>query len=88
MAAALEVMGISLAMSIITFGLPSLWSSCTPKPIDVSGWSDQEKVGWWIPALVSVETVDHQLHTYIHVHHSGDTSDAHTSALTAPRTVN
>lgn len=42
--AALEVMCISLAMSIISFGLPSLWSTCTPKPTDTTNLSDQEKV--------------------------------------------
>lgn len=41
---ALEVMCISLAMSIISFGLPSLWSTCTPKPTDTTNLSDQEKV--------------------------------------------
>jgi hypothetical protein len=36
-------MGIATLMTLISFLLPVLWNRCTPLPIDMEDWSDQEK---------------------------------------------
>ena len=39
----LEVVLVVSLMSLITMLLPLLWLKCTPLPVDMEGWSDQEK---------------------------------------------
>lgn len=39
----LEVLLITVVMSLITCLLPYLWTKCTPLPVDMKGWSEQEK---------------------------------------------
>ncbi len=38
-----EVMIITTIMSLISIILPLLWTKCTPLPVDMKGWSAQEK---------------------------------------------
>lgn len=38
-----EVLAITSGMSILAFFLPVLWDKCTPLPVDMEEWSDQEK---------------------------------------------
>eukprot|EP01033_Poteriospumella_lacustris_P000388 gene388-249_t len=39
----LEVMAIVVLMTATSTLLPYLWKKCTPLPVDMEGWSDQEK---------------------------------------------
>jgi chloride channel 7 len=39
----LEAVVVVIIMSLLAFLLPVLWSKCTPLPVDMEGWSDQEK---------------------------------------------
>lgn len=38
-----EVLGVVSLMSLFALLLPLLWRKCTPLPVDMDGWSDQEK---------------------------------------------
>ena len=38
-----EVLSIVSLMSLFSLLLPLLWRKCTPLPVDMEGWSDQEK---------------------------------------------
>ena len=39
----IEVLCVSLVMSIVSFGIPTLFPYCTPKPSNMEDWTDQEK---------------------------------------------
>jgi chloride channel 7 len=39
-----EALGVVIVMSLFAFLLPLLWTKCTPLPVDMEGWSDQEKI--------------------------------------------
>ena len=39
----IEAVGVVIIMSLFAFLLPVFWSKCTPLPVDMEGWSDQEK---------------------------------------------
>lgn len=39
----LEVVAVVLIMTAISFLVPVLWDKCTPLPVDMEEWSDQEK---------------------------------------------
>ena len=47
----LEALGIATLMTVVCFIMPVLWNRCTPLPIDMEDWSDQEKklVGELVP---------------------------------------
>jgi H+/Cl- antiporter ClcA len=38
-----EALLVCILMSVISFMLPLLWNRCTPLPVDMEEWSDQEK---------------------------------------------
>lgn len=40
----LETLAVATMMSSIAFLLPLMWSQCTPLPVDMEEWSDQEKL--------------------------------------------
>ena len=40
---ALEVIVISLVVTVTSYLMPSLWNRCTPKPVDMNHWTNQEK---------------------------------------------
>ena len=42
-AKAFEAMAIATAVTVFSFLLPVVWNRCTPLPIDMEEWSDQEK---------------------------------------------
>lgn len=39
----LEVLAVSIFVSIVTFSMPLLWSHCTDLPSDMQDWTNQEK---------------------------------------------
>ncbi|CAM9377787.1 unnamed protein product [Phaeothamnion confervicola] len=39
----LEAVGVGLLMSAVSFGMPMLWGTCTPKPVNMEDWTPQEK---------------------------------------------
>lgn len=39
----LEVMGVTLLMTIVSFIMPMIWGTCTPKPVDMEDWTAQVK---------------------------------------------
>ena len=39
----IEAVTVVIVMSLLAFLLPVLWAQCTPLPVDMEGWSDQEK---------------------------------------------
>lgn len=39
----LEMMVIVSVMSLISMALPLLWNKCTPLPVNMEGWTDEEK---------------------------------------------
>lgn len=39
----LEVMGVTLLMTIVSFVMPMMWGACTPKPVDMEDWTTQVK---------------------------------------------
>jgi chloride channel 7 len=41
---AVETIVVVVVMSIIAFVLSLLWTKCTPLPVDMEGWSEQEKI--------------------------------------------
>jgi H+/Cl- antiporter ClcA len=54
----LEVLFVVMLMSSIAFALPLMWGKCTPLPVDMEGWSDQEKqlVAELVPLYCPQET--------------------------------
>lgn len=53
-----EALGAAFVMTSLAFLLPLAWSKCTPLPVDMEGWSDQEKslVGELKPLYCPEET--------------------------------
>eukprot|EP01036_Dinobryon_divergens_P022196 gene22196-30436_t len=53
-----EVMSVVSLMSLFSLLLPLLWRKCTPLPVDMEGWSDQEKglVDELVPLYCSKES--------------------------------
>ena len=39
----IEAVSVVIIMSLLAFLLPVFWSKCTPLPVNMEGWSDQEK---------------------------------------------
>eukprot|EP01039_Chlorochromonas_danica_P002361 gene2361-2592_t len=39
----LEILSLVCLMSILSMVLPLLWSKCTPLPVNMEGWTDEEK---------------------------------------------
>ena len=39
----MEAVGIATLVTVVSFMLPVLWNRCTPLPVDMEEWSDQEK---------------------------------------------
>lgn len=54
----LEVLAVSLSVSVISFLMPMLWNRCTEKPTAMQGWSNQEKN--LVDALVQFQCEDTQ----------------------------
>ena len=54
----LEAMAVVTAMSSIAFLIPLFWNQCTPLPVDMEEWSDQEKLLVSTFAWADVETVE------------------------------
>ena len=85
-----EVLLLATAMTILAFFLPLLWSKCTPLPVDMQDWSDQEKslVDQLIPLYCSEETEynelaslfltdsDTSIKQLFHFRESGDSNDS------------
>lgn len=40
---AMEVIILSLVVSTVSYLMPTLWNRCTPRPVDMNAWSNQEK---------------------------------------------
>jgi H+/Cl- antiporter ClcA len=59
----IEVMGIVCLMTLTSTLLPLFWRKCTPLPVDMEGWSDQEKnlVEDLIPLYCDAETEYNEL---------------------------
>jgi chloride channel 7 len=38
-----EVLGVSMTMSLVSFAMPFLWGRCTQLPTDMQDWNNQEK---------------------------------------------
>ena len=53
-----EALGAAFVMTCLAFLLPLAWAKCTPLPVDMEGWSDQEKslVGELKPLYCPAET--------------------------------
>ena len=54
----MEVLGVSLLVSVTSFLMPMIWNRCTEKPADMQDWSNQEKN--LVDALVPFQCEDGQ----------------------------
>lgn len=59
----IEVLAITTCMSLISFAIPYFWQKCTPLPVDMEGWSEQEKglVSSLVPLYCDEETEYNEL---------------------------
>ncbi|CAN0420971.1 unnamed protein product, partial [Laminaria digitata] len=39
----IEVLLVTFVMTAVSFLLPMLWGTCTPKPVDMEDWTEQER---------------------------------------------
>ena len=37
----IEVLCVTFLMTAVSFLLPMLWGTCTPKPVDMEDWTEQ-----------------------------------------------